>query len=174
MKYKPAIFVFTLILVLFSCTKNSTNNNNPFTLTKVNENIILVGFGSDIIAALKTDSGIVIIDSGCTKRLTKIYKFLITKYFDESEITYLINTHGHYDHCAGNSVFTEVTKVGHYNCLLELQKNQTSSINTDSLLLSVSKQYIRNLCDEDLPPSEKDEISKQAIKYKYASEDYQN
>lgn len=174
MKVKQIFSFLLLALLLIACSRENTNHTNPITITPINENIILVGFGSDFISAVRTEKGIVIIDSGCTSKLTRFYIRTIENQFKGEDIIYLINTHGHYDHCSGNSLFTEVTKVGHYNCLLELQKNQTSSVNKDSLLLSVSKQYIRSLCDEDLPPSEKDEISKQAIKYKYASEDYQN
>ncbi len=169
MKFK-LIIILTLLLLNFSCKETDKSYDYPFSKTEISENILMIGFGSDVITAIKTDSGIIIIDSGCALSLTKIYRLIIENHFNCTDFTYLINTHAHYDHCAGNDVFNDAIIIGHKNCEIEFAE-QTVNIEQKTISLEkVFRQYQTNL--SKIEESDKIESIKQVIKYRYAAKDY--
>ncbi len=81
---------------------------------------MIVGYGNieidpDMVAAVKTEKGIVIIDSGMSPTLAAKYKTIIETEFGSSDFKYVINTHHHDDHINGNQVFKEAEIITHHN-----------------------------------------------------------
>jgi len=78
---------------------------------------------TDMVAAVKTENGIVIIDSGVSPTLTTKYRRIIEKEFGRSDVKYVINTHHHIDHTNGNQVFNDAVIIAHQNSVIRMQEN---------------------------------------------------
>jgi cyclase len=80
--------------------------------TKMNNNI----------TAIRTDRGIVVIDTGESMETAGKIRNLIEKEFPGVKFAYVINTHSHWDHVLGNPVFPEAEIIAHENCLQAMQR----------------------------------------------------
>jgi glyoxylase-like metal-dependent hydrolase (beta-lactamase superfamily II) len=78
--------------------------------------------------AISTEKGIVIIDSHRSPAIMLKIKKLVELEFDREDFAYVINTHGHWDHCSGNQIFTNTKIVAHHNCSEYLNNNPANSI----------------------------------------------
>ena len=65
--------------------------------------------------ALATRQGIVVIDTSLIRSDDARVRSVIEKEFGRRDFRYLINTHHHHDHTAGNQVYADATIVGHKN-----------------------------------------------------------
>lgn len=63
------------------------------------------------VVAIRTDKGIVLIDTFNSPEIAREGKRLIYETFPEQTVRYVINTHIHADHVGGNSVFGEAVVV---------------------------------------------------------------
>jgi glyoxylase-like metal-dependent hydrolase (beta-lactamase superfamily II) len=64
-------------------------------------------------AALSTARGVVVIEANLLRSIDARIRQVIEKEFGRQDIKYLINTHFHHDHTAGNQVYADATIVGH-------------------------------------------------------------
>jgi len=64
-------------------------------IQRVNENCIIIKFGTDAITALKTKKGIVIIDAGISSGLTARYRKIIENEFQGNDFLFVINSKIH-------------------------------------------------------------------------------
>ena len=125
MRAKILILTIVIFICLFFCiqipslAQNQTRNYEIDDLIKVvrlSNKAIVIRTGVtyfDVVAAIATEKGIVVIDAGNTPQLTEKYKKIITKEFGRDDFAYLINTHSHRDHTGGNQVFSNVKIIGH-------------------------------------------------------------
>lgn len=67
------------------------------------------------VVAVKTEKGIVVIDTHLSPSIARRCRAAIEKTFGEHKFAYVVNTHGHLDHTGGNAVFADATIVGHDN-----------------------------------------------------------
>ena len=65
------------------------------------------------VVALSTARGIVVIDTSLVRSADLRIRRAIEKEFGRKDFKYLINTHFHHDHTAGNQVYSDATVVGH-------------------------------------------------------------
>lgn len=65
------------------------------------------------VVALSTARGIVVIEANLVRSADARIRRAIEKEFARKDIKYLINTHFHHDHTAGNQVYADATIVGH-------------------------------------------------------------
>jgi glyoxylase-like metal-dependent hydrolase (beta-lactamase superfamily II) len=114
-------------------------------IERINDKVILVRFGADAITALTTQKGMVIIDAGISVGLTAKYRKIIENEFQRKDFTYLINTHGHPDHCGGNAVFADAVIIGHENCLKEIAIQCKDPEKLKSNLLKIVNDYDKEL-----------------------------
>jgi glyoxylase-like metal-dependent hydrolase (beta-lactamase superfamily II) len=63
--------------------------------------------------ALSTARGVVVIEASLLRSIDARIRQAIEKEFGRRDIKYLINTHFHHDHTAGNQVYADATIVGH-------------------------------------------------------------
>lgn len=85
-------------------------------VVKLSSRAILIRTGVDyfdVVSAIATEKGIVVIDAGNTPQLTEKYRKIISKEFGRDDFIYLINTHSHRDHTGGNQVFADTKIIGH-------------------------------------------------------------
>lgn len=87
----------------------------PIQTTEITDDVIVVHGGGGNITAVRTDDGIVVIDSFISPQAAREARDLIEKHFPDTPIRYLVNTHYHADHVGGNQCFKDVAIVGHSN-----------------------------------------------------------
>jgi glyoxylase-like metal-dependent hydrolase (beta-lactamase superfamily II) len=63
--------------------------------------------------ALSTERGVVVIEASLLRSIDARIRQAIEKELGRRDIKYLINTHFHHDHTAGNQVYADATIVGH-------------------------------------------------------------
>ncbi len=68
---------------------------------------------STAVCAVATEKGIVVIDTTNIPVLDKVFRKVIARELGRSDFRYLINTHGHADHVAGNGVYADCQIIAH-------------------------------------------------------------
>lgn len=98
--------------------KKQGSVHEMITIKRLSKRVLLVRSGDmDMVAAIKTKKGIVIVDSGFSPTLTAKYRKIIEKIFGRSDIKFVINTHFDSDHVNGNQVFKGAEIIAHQNAL---------------------------------------------------------
>jgi cyclase len=99
------------------------------------------------LTAIKTEKGLVIIDTEMSPRIMAPIKEKIERIFGRSDWAYVINTHAHDSHPGGNSLFKGAVIVGHENLAEDMQwivRRQTEP-EWKNRELAGAAQLIRNL-----------------------------
>lgn len=78
----------------------------------------------NIIVALASEKGIVVIDDTGSLYTAGLLRDLIRTEFGRDDFAYVINTHHHWDHAWGNQVFSDVCLVGHELCVAEMKRDK--------------------------------------------------
>jgi glyoxylase-like metal-dependent hydrolase (beta-lactamase superfamily II) len=73
------------------------------------------------LTAIKSQKGLVIIDTEASPRVMAPIKKKIEQVFGRDDWAYVINTHAHDNHCSGNCLFKGATIVGHNNLPEDMQ-----------------------------------------------------
>jgi glyoxylase-like metal-dependent hydrolase (beta-lactamase superfamily II) len=91
----------------------------PLHQKKLNDKVLIVWIGDYMqqiaTVALATEKGIVVIETSLIRSHDARIKEVIEKEFGRNDFKYLINTHFHHDHTAGNQIYADATIVGHKN-----------------------------------------------------------
>ena len=104
-KLQSAVLIIGIILISGLPALAQTEELELINSYRLSDRILIVGTGEmqmDMVAAVNTEKGIVIIDSGMSTSLTAKHKAIIEKEFGRSDFKYVINTHHHDDHINGN------------------------------------------------------------------------
>lgn len=130
MKKRFGVFCILLLLISHSVSViPKTNDGNLFNSYWISDKILIVRCGDtypDQITAVKTEKGIVIIDSGVSPTLTKKYREIIEEKYEQSDFRYLINTHHHFDHTNGNQVFEDAVIIAHENAVQPMMNHASN------------------------------------------------
>lgn len=73
--------------------------------------------GGTNIVALKSQQGLVVVDTEKSSQIAAKLKEMIADEYGRSDFAYIINTHSHWDHSNGNFAFRGVPIVGHDLCI---------------------------------------------------------
>jgi glyoxylase-like metal-dependent hydrolase (beta-lactamase superfamily II) len=116
------VFISICAFTLSGCNPQTNNRQSQqieslIEVQKLNEKCIVIKFGADAVTAINSNKGIVVVDAGISPQLTARYRKIIENEFDVNDFAYVINSHSHFDHSGGNSVFKESAIIGHANCL---------------------------------------------------------
>jgi glyoxylase-like metal-dependent hydrolase (beta-lactamase superfamily II) len=87
----------------------------PIEVTRVGERILVLDCLDVNVTAIATSRGIVIVDTGRSPGLMEAVARRIEQELGRSDVRYVINTHAHPDHSAGNQVFPEALILSHRN-----------------------------------------------------------
>lgn len=80
----------------------------------------LVGPLDNNVVALKSQKGLVVIDSSISPSISSSIRKKIEEVFDCKNFIYVIYTHSHGDHTWGSQVFSEASFIAQENCLNEM------------------------------------------------------
>jgi len=152
------VLIAFLFIITLSCSNIEKDNSgvsrydflidSMIVVNKLNDKAILLSLGSDAVAAIKTDRGIVIIDAGISTCLTLRYRRKIENEFQSNNFVYVINTHSHSDHNGGNSQFLKAKIIGQENGLKEIA-TQLSNPDKKKRISEIVKQYESKLQEFD-------------------------
>ena len=89
----------------------------PLHTERFSDRVLFAWAGDDMqlirTVALSTARGVVVIEANLLRSVDARIRAAIEKEFGRKDIKYLINTHFHHDHTAGNQVYADATVVGH-------------------------------------------------------------
>jgi glyoxylase-like metal-dependent hydrolase (beta-lactamase superfamily II) len=124
-------FIFSYFFLFFYCFATSCQQQADISMSikreKVSDRVIVFDCLDVHTTAIASTEGIVIIDTHRSPSVMLEIKKLIEKEFGRNDFLYVINTHGHWDHCSGNQVFPTSTILGHENCPEFMRNNPANS-----------------------------------------------
>lgn len=109
------------------------------------------------LVAVRSDEGIVIIDTFPSPRLARVAREIIETKFPNQPIRYVIYTDSHWDHNAGNQAFSECVIIGHTNSIQDFCFDATEA--SESFLKRVDNLSLK------LETSEQDSTESEKIKH---------
>ena len=124
-------FTFGYFLSFLFCFTMSCQQQADISLAvkseRVSDRVIVFDCLDVHTTAIAASEGIVIIDTHRSPSVMLEIKRLIEKEFGRNDFLYVINTHGHWDHCSGNQVFPASVLIGHENCPEFMRNNPAKS-----------------------------------------------
>jgi glyoxylase-like metal-dependent hydrolase (beta-lactamase superfamily II) len=125
-KFILSYFFLFLFCFAISC-QQQTDVSTGVTAERVSDRVIVFSCLDVNTTAIASSEGIIVIDTHRSPSVMLEIKKLMEKEFGRNDFLYVINTHGHYDHCSGNQVFPTSTIVGHENCPVFMRNNPARS-----------------------------------------------
>jgi glyoxylase-like metal-dependent hydrolase (beta-lactamase superfamily II) len=110
--------IYLSLLVLSLLAGGGRDLGQYVVIDRLSDRVVLaywVGTGRCNLTAIKSEKGLVLIDTEMSPRIMAPIKKRIEKVFGRDDWTYVINTHAHDNHAGGNSLFKGATIVGHKN-----------------------------------------------------------
>ena len=185
MDKKISVLIIYILICIHSfsgCSSNQINLNkiesqkvdSLIKVQKVNDHTVMVSFGYDAVTGIKTTHGIVLVDAGISTLLTDKYRKTIENVFHQNDYLYVINTHGHHDHIAGNGIFSQAKVVGHENCQNDISERWTNPEKSMMNLSKIVEDYELQLQQAMPNTAEWNDIFTQKIRYMSAFWDVKN
>ncbi len=107
------------LFLLFALTLSSAAAAEPATkipiaVRRLSPRVVALNLGpwDNLVLALATQKGIVVVDSGFSKTDAKACRDAIQAELKRSDFAFLINSHEHSDHLLGNSAYADVPTIG--------------------------------------------------------------
>lgn len=119
--YRSSMYLCALC-VLCNIYLFAADDDVPITVQKLSDRLINLRVGDipisgevivNNVAALLTDEGVIVFDTGYYPQTAYRLRTIIEKEFGTSEIAFVVNTHWHWDHINGNQAFEDVPIIGH-------------------------------------------------------------
>jgi glyoxylase-like metal-dependent hydrolase (beta-lactamase superfamily II) len=108
------ILIFFLLANFFSCEKQP--ELTMIVSYRISNRVVVFNYLNVNITAIASSSGLIIIDTQRSPAMMRIVLREIEKEFRSNKVLYVVNTHGHADHCSGNQIFPDSIIVAHQNC----------------------------------------------------------
>jgi cyclase len=111
--------VRTILLIAVLSLLLQAGSELPLHQKRLSDRVLIVWacdyMQSIATVALATEKGIVVIETSLIRSHDARIRQVIEKEFGRKDFKYLINTHFHHDHTAGNQIYSDATIVGHKN-----------------------------------------------------------
>jgi cyclase len=118
MRVLNKVITTVLLMVLLSVCLHA-GMELPLHKKRFSDRVLIVWIGDYMqqiaTVALATEKGIVVIEASLIRAHDARIREAIEKEFGRNDIKYLINTHYHHDHTAGNQIYPDATVIGHKN-----------------------------------------------------------
>jgi cyclase len=131
--------VVSVVLIAFLSMVLHAGVELPLHQKKLSDKVLIVWIGDYMqqiaTVALATEKGIVVIEASLIRAHDARIRQAIEKEFGRNDFKYLINTHFHHDHTAGNQIYADATIIGHKNVPAGMREELTG----DGLVKLVDK-----------------------------------
>lgn len=121
--------IATILLIAVSPLLMQAQSELPLHQKRLSKRVLVVWVGDYMqtidVVALKTEKGIVVIETSLIRSDDARIRKVIEKEFARKDFKYLINTHYHHDHTAGNQVYADTTIIGHKTVPAGMKKELT-------------------------------------------------
>jgi glyoxylase-like metal-dependent hydrolase (beta-lactamase superfamily II) len=128
MRFKIGILTI-FILLAFIPILSQAEYELPINTKRLSEKVLFVWSCDHMqtiaTVALAAEKGIVVIDTSLGRTNDARIRSTIEKEFGRKDFKYLINTHYHHDHTAGNQIYSDTTIVGHKNVMAGMKEELT-------------------------------------------------
>jgi len=118
------IFLIGLTLLLFThFALAQPGGESRFKLQRLSERVLVFTENSPIqnnLVVIATSKGLIIIDTAGSPQAASELRKSVEKELGRNDFAFVINTHHHWDHSNGNSVFPEAQIIAHEECRKEL------------------------------------------------------
>jgi glyoxylase-like metal-dependent hydrolase (beta-lactamase superfamily II) len=135
MKRQTAMTAFaglTLLLMISPAVPGAggqTGNDLPLNTRRLSDKVLVAWVGDHTqtidVVALSTLRSIVVIETNLIRSADIRIRRAIERTFGRSDVKYLINTHHHHDHTAGNQVYADACIVAHKAVLAGMKAELT-------------------------------------------------
>jgi len=127
--YKNVLLLLVALSLSFGVTAQAeTFKGLPLHVEQLSDNAIRMWIGdyisSTAVSAIKTDDGIVVIDTTQCPTLDEQFRKIIAREFGRDDFKILINTHEHGDHTYGNGVYSDCQIIAHELCAEGIRERQ--------------------------------------------------
>ncbi len=153
--------VLCILVLMGMPLLGQVDSEMPLRQKRLSDKVLLVWAGDHLqtiaTVAVATKKGIIVIDTCLTRTVDLRIRHAIEKEFGRNDLKYLINTHYHHDHTAGNQVYADTEIIAHKNVPRGMEKELTGK-GLESLLekfkgmLEEAEKALKS--DEPLPVSE--------------------
>jgi glyoxylase-like metal-dependent hydrolase (beta-lactamase superfamily II) len=171
MNFKNIFFLVVLILVvLLSLSLFAVDDSSgcQISVKRLSPRILVLSFPDDPmqnnIVALKSEKGIIVIDTHFSPSTAAEIRKKIAEEFREENFAYVINTHSHGDHTYGNQVFSDAVIIGHEECIPEMLEQKKTLPQTTARLQMMLKHMKAGLEKMEKTSEEAQALERQ-IKY---------
>jgi glyoxylase-like metal-dependent hydrolase (beta-lactamase superfamily II) len=119
---REASSLILVLLLILSLPATLAAASPELQVTRVTNQVIVVHGGGGNVTAVRTTSGILMTDSFISPGAGQEARRLIETHFQSLPIKYLVNTHHHFDHIAGNQHFRDAVIIAHVNIVKHMDK----------------------------------------------------
>ena len=107
------ILLICLIAIFIYCEKQP---ELTVTSHRLSDRVVVFNYLNVNVTAIAGSDGLIIIDTQRSPEMMCIVLRQIEKEFRRNDVLYVVNTHGHADHCGGNQIFPDTMIAGHQSC----------------------------------------------------------
>jgi cyclase len=128
-KIKIVASVASTVLITVLPMLSQAESELPLHQKRLSDKVLVVWtcdyMQSIATVALATEKGIVVIETSLIRSHDTRIRKVIEKEVGRNDFKYLINTHFHHDHTAGNQIYSDATIIGHKNILAGMREELT-------------------------------------------------
>jgi len=163
------LLIYTYVLPLVA----QTDEENPIRIQRLSDRVLVLTEVSpmeNIIVALATQKGLVVVDATGSPFTAKLIRKIIEKEFGRNDFAYLIDTHHHWDHAWGNQVFSDAKIIGHTNCVQNILRDGANMKRTAENFGRTLNELQNQL--QNLPP-DSDEAARLRLRIRFTKRNYE-
>jgi len=127
MKQTKNYIIYFCLLLLYLLNGCQSEPNVSIDIKRISDRVVVFSCLDVNVSAIASRKGIIIIDTNRSPSIMKEIRKEIENIFGRDDLIYIINTHGHGDHCSGNQVFSKANIIGHKNCVEYVSHNKSNS-----------------------------------------------
>jgi len=164
---KTLCFILVLVVTVFfhqSCAKEDI----LFSVRKISDRAMVLDLkdaGGTNIVALKSQKGLVVIDTEKSSRIGARLRETISNEFGRPDFIYVINTHHHWDHSNGNYAFRDTRIIGHELCGTGMKEFYAGRKEFADKYNEGWLSYLEKQLTASSPDSEESHVTRERLRY---------
>jgi glyoxylase-like metal-dependent hydrolase (beta-lactamase superfamily II) len=156
-------FVLSLCLAFVPVLAAGADGAPPFEVQRLSDRVLVLKelspWESNHVVIVG-DSGLVLVDPGHSAVMGRLIREATARELGRDRFAYVIDTHGHWGHCWGNSAFPEATVIAHDNVREEMRADEANLERRAASMRGQAEQASARLAELD-PASEEARTARQ-------------